>query len=418
MNGKVTTQGRQAGNRRAGKAGVPPGLAIEYGFRHAIATCRDGGSGETIAFAAVPTAGAEPASCLREVLGCLPLRIIEEAGVVSLDPTLMPTVLLEGNGGRACLVLIGCSSDTSVNAFGSMVCHVGGGHDARGDEVVSLDEKALRRVAREYGEHADGFAVCGYFGMRNPEHENRARRILSQEIGKPVTCGHELSMHLDASKRAAITAANAVLMPVMAKLVAATEMVSREFGIDAPCVVTRSDGTFMGAEAALRRPVETVSFMSTFPVPPGTVVGTAAHTCSPGGGLIRPVEEVRRLDRHMFMSMAISHTEEVLVRRHAHDLYHVHTSAGRFLCHSIAEAIAMSRSKAAELAMQEVKRAGVDEIFLEEEREDLTAGDLGLVEGGKAILESRLRLEAHGCFLMRRRNLDHALPMSRAGKGG
>ncbi|MDC0948094.1 hydantoinase/oxoprolinase family protein [Gammaproteobacteria bacterium] len=204
---------------------------------------------------------------IRAVIG----KVITESGfdggsvrLVSLSTTLATNAIVEGHGGRVCLVLIGplehaLGRSRLEEALGSDPCEsIAGGHDALGSPLAELDEAALQRIAEQYRDEVRAFAVAGQFATRNPSHENRARDILAGASGLPVTCSSDLSNQLDAPRRALTTTLNARLIPLIADLLHACRATMEEHGIDAPLMVMQGNGSLLNADNALLRPVETM----------------------------------------------------------------------------------------------------------------------------------------------------------------
>jgi N-methylhydantoinase A/oxoprolinase/acetone carboxylase beta subunit len=102
------------------------------------------------------------------------------------------------------------------------------------------------------------FAVSGYAGAINPSHELEVKRIIHEETGLFVTCGHELSGILNFKTRAHTAMLNGRIIPKLAKLLMDLEKVLARLGIRAPMVVVKGDGTLMSAQMAKARPVETI----------------------------------------------------------------------------------------------------------------------------------------------------------------
>ena len=100
--------------------------------------------------------------------------------------------------------------------------------------------------------------MSGYAGAINPAHELKIKRIIREETGLFVTCGHELSDILNFKTRAHTAMLNARIIPKLAKLLLDLEKVLEKLGIFAPIVVVKGDGTLMSAEMAKERPVETI----------------------------------------------------------------------------------------------------------------------------------------------------------------
>ena len=196
--------------------------------------------------------------------------VLEKAGVdpaaiklVSMSTTLATNALVEGQGGRVALVMIGFAEDDLArdglkSALGTdPVVFCPGGHNVHGD-AADLDLSPLEAVLPELAESVSGFAVCGYFATRNPEHELAARDLIRARTGLPVTASHELSAKLGGPRRALTTLLNARLIAMIDRLVAATEGFLEARNIYAPLMVVRGDGALVSAAFARQRPIETI----------------------------------------------------------------------------------------------------------------------------------------------------------------
>ncbi|MEX0968984.1 MAG: hydantoinase/oxoprolinase family protein [Paracoccaceae bacterium] len=188
----------------------------------------------------------------------------KDIALVSMSTTLATNALVEGQGGRVALVAIGFSP-ADMNRAGleqvigdDPVVFVGGGHNHAGGAALALDEDALRQAVKRIGDDVGAFAVAAQFATRNPAHELAARQIIRDLTGKPVTCSHELSARLNGPKRALTAMLNARLVSMIEHLIAATEGLMAQHGIDAPCMVVRGDGALIAANVARARPIETI----------------------------------------------------------------------------------------------------------------------------------------------------------------
>ncbi|MFT3865229.1 MAG: hydantoinase/oxoprolinase family protein [Solirubrobacterales bacterium] len=198
------------------------------------------------------------------------MRCFEESGtdpaaikLVSMSTTLATNALVEGQGGRVALVMIGFSEadlarDGLKTALGTdPVVFCPGGHDVHGN-AAKLDLSGLEAALPELGGSVSGFAVCAYFATRNPAHELAARDLIRERTGLPVTASHELSAKLGGPRRALTTLLNARLISMIDRLVAATEGFLAKRGIAAPLMVVRGDGALVSAAFARQRPIETI----------------------------------------------------------------------------------------------------------------------------------------------------------------
>ena len=187
-----------------------------------------------------------------------------DIGLISLSTTLATNAVVEGVGGRVCLLMIGFDRDALeradlARALGQDdVFFIAGGHAADGTQQATLDEAAIRAAADSTGDTVSAYAVAAHFATRNPAHESRARDIIRDVAGCPVTCSHELSSALGGPRRALTAVLNARLINLLDQLVAATESIMAELSLDCPLMVVKGDGSLIGAHYARSRPVETV----------------------------------------------------------------------------------------------------------------------------------------------------------------
>lgn len=184
-------------------------------------------------------------------------------GLVSMSTTLATNALVEGQGGRIALVMIGFTDGDLDkadlrSALGSdPVIFLPGGHDVHG-RPQPFDMTALEQALPILEREVSGFAVCGYFSVRNPAHEIAVRDLVREVSGLPVTCSHELSAKLNGPRRALTTVLNARLIAMIDRLIAATEGFLEQRHIQAPLMVVRGDGALVSAKFARQRPIETI----------------------------------------------------------------------------------------------------------------------------------------------------------------
>jgi len=183
--------------------------------------------------------------------------------LVSMSTTLATNALVEGQGGRVALVMIGFGeADLARDGLKAALGHdpvlfCPGGHDVHGN-AAALDLMPLEAALPKLGGAVSGFAVCAYFAVRNPAHEIAARDLIRQTTGLPVTASHELSAKLGGPRRALTTLLNARLIAMIDRLIAATEGFLAARGIAAPLMVVRGDGALVSAAFARQRPIETI----------------------------------------------------------------------------------------------------------------------------------------------------------------
>ncbi len=184
--------------------------------------------------------------------------------LVSMSTTLATNAIVEGRGRPVCLVLIGYSERQFKRARlgdalgGDPLIYIDGGHNASGAPLADFDLQTLQSQIDLHSEGVEAFAVSGMFSVRNPEHEIAARDCIRDATRLPVSCGHQLSTGLDAPKRALTTLLNARLIPLIKDLLVVTESMLTDFGIAAPLMVVKGDGSLISAEFATDSPVETI----------------------------------------------------------------------------------------------------------------------------------------------------------------
>jgi len=184
--------------------------------------------------------------------------------LVGLSTTLATNAIVEGYGGKVCLILIGYDQNL-IRKHGfedelatDIIEYVQGGHDLQGDEVAPLDEQAIRTAILKHSKKVESFAISGYFAVRNPEHESQARTIVETLTDLPVTCGHELTSRLNSIRRATTVALNAGLIPLLRTLISSVQNTLRSLGIEAPLLVVKGDGSLIRSGWAIKHPVETI----------------------------------------------------------------------------------------------------------------------------------------------------------------
>ncbi len=198
------------------------------------------------------------------VLSELPTEKLSQVQLVSLSTTLATNSVVEGYGGRVCVLLAGYSETDKKRSkigdlLGSSPCIlISGAHDAHGSETVALDLDAAKRAILEHKDSVSAFAVSGYFSVRNPSHELKLTQLIRSLTDKPVTSGHELASGLDATRRALTSALNARMSSYIYELLKSVKCVLKEQKIQASLMVVKGDGSLINASTATLRPIETI----------------------------------------------------------------------------------------------------------------------------------------------------------------
>jgi N-methylhydantoinase A/oxoprolinase/acetone carboxylase beta subunit len=195
-----------------------------------------------------------------QALAGLDQRLLTQVEMVSVSTTLATNAIVEGQGQKVGLIVLGNSSALIDNIQHSPKRIVHGYIDISGQEIIPVDDLEVQRVVREMAER-DGvcaFAVSGFAGAVNPIHELRLKKIIELETGMSVCCGHELSDLLDFTVRAQTAVLNARIIPLMIRFFGELDRILKQREIFAPVMVVKGDGTLMSAEMARERPVETI----------------------------------------------------------------------------------------------------------------------------------------------------------------
>lgn len=197
-------------------------------------------------------------------------NVLDETGtdpssirLASLSTTLATNALVEGQGGRVGLIMIGfgpedLERDGLKIALGTdPVVFLPGGHNVYGHETP-LEMSPLELEIDRLSGSVTAFAVAGYFATRNPDHELRVRNYIRERTHLPVTCSHELSSRLGGPRRALTTLLNARLVSMIDRLIGSSEDFLKAHGINAPLMVVRGDGALISSAEARLRPIETI----------------------------------------------------------------------------------------------------------------------------------------------------------------
>jgi N-methylhydantoinase A len=117
--------------------------------------------------------------------------------------------------------------------------------DARGQVIVPLDEEKARAVIRRLLERdVRSIGVCLLWSFRNPAHEKTIGRLIREEAPDDiyVTLSHELIPKWGEYERAAGTAINGYIGPLVKDYLSDLEMRANEEGLDGPVFVMKAGG--------------------------------------------------------------------------------------------------------------------------------------------------------------------------------
>ena len=233
------------------------GLGIDAGGTYTDAVLIRGSDGMIVDSKKAFTTYPDLQIGIKNVLDSLDQKLLKNVNLVSVSTTLSTNSLLEGTGTSVALIIIG-EKPVRTDFPAEFVMCVKGGHDTRGDEACELDVTAVENFVKSTKAKVSAYAVSGYFGVRNSEHEIKVKEIITKMTGMPVVCGHELSQELGAYERAVTAVLNAQLMPITYQFVNSVVKDVRGRDIDARLLMLKCDGSVYNIEDALEKPIETI----------------------------------------------------------------------------------------------------------------------------------------------------------------
>jgi len=193
---------------------------------------------------------------IRNTLTGFDKKLLERVVMVSLSSTLATNSIVEGKGCRVGLICVGEEFEMSIPV--DLHTTVSGGHDLTGKEMRELDEGSAKKFMSTLKDKVDGLAINSYLSVRNPEHELRLKKMAKDILDIPVVCGHELSSSLGYHERTVTSVMNSRLIPIIKELMDSVKRVMSEYGIKAPLMIVKGDGSIMSEDVALERPIETI----------------------------------------------------------------------------------------------------------------------------------------------------------------
>jgi N-methylhydantoinase A len=148
---------------------------------------------------------------------------------------------------------------------------------AKGEVLLPLDEAALRETIRGLkGSGMESIAVCFLFSFLVPEHEERARKLIEEEIpGCGVSLSSDIAPQIREYYRLSTTVINAYLHPILARY------------------IDKLDGRLSGAGLTTRQKyiMQSNGGMSTFGASARKAVATVLS--GPAGGVSASLEACR-----------------------------------------------------------------------------------------------------------------------------
>jgi len=234
------------------------GLGIDAGGTYTDVALLDLTTGKVVVYAKSLTTRPDPSEGIRNALARINKEFLSSVSMVSLATTFATNAIVEDQGAEAGLILIGYDERPSDIPATTRVLMIDGGHTVSGDEKASLDLSYLDRHLGSFLSGLEAIAITGFFSVRNSDHEHRAAQRVREARDVSIVLGHQLSMRLDAMRRATTAWWNARLIPLVRNLIRATENVLTGMNISAPLMIVKGDGTLMSIEMSLDRPIDTI----------------------------------------------------------------------------------------------------------------------------------------------------------------
>lgn len=234
------------------------GLGIDAGGTYTDIALLDLANGKVVVYAKALTTRPDPSDGIRNALAKINKELLPNVCMVSLATTFATNAIVEDQGADAGLILIGYDETPADIPVTTRVLRIDGGHTVSGEEKAPLDTTFLVENLDSFLHGLEAIAITGFFSVRNSDHEHRAARIVRDTHDVSVVLGHQLSMRLDAMRRATTAWWNARLIPLIRNLIRATESVLAEMRILAPLMIVKGDGTLMSVDASVDRPIDTI----------------------------------------------------------------------------------------------------------------------------------------------------------------
>ncbi|TIR21496.1 MAG: hydantoinase/oxoprolinase family protein [Mesorhizobium sp.] len=130
---------------------------------------------------------------------------------------------------------------------------------AEGQELQPLDEATLEVIADRIAAGNFGSVAIGFIhAYANPDHERRAREILSRKLTIPISISAEVSPQMREFERFNTVSANAYVRPQMADYLARLQTRLKDMGAGCPVFMIHSGGGLISVETASEFPVRLV----------------------------------------------------------------------------------------------------------------------------------------------------------------
>lgn len=133
--------------------------------------------------------------------------------------------------------------------------------DASGGVLAPLDEAGVKAAAERFAEMGvEALAICFLFSFLNPEHEERAARILAARLpGVPISLSSRVCPEIREYERSSTTVMNAYLAPVISAYLDSLQRRVEKLLGPVRLSVIQANGGSTSIDAARNKPVTTVN---------------------------------------------------------------------------------------------------------------------------------------------------------------
>ncbi len=202
---------------------------------------------------------------IRNAVAGLDPKLLPQISRVSLSTTLATNACVEDMGGEVQLVLITADAPMERQAYLDYglpgveeIVFLPQKMNAQGVVQERLSREEIRDYLKPVCRPGVCAAISGLFSTRNPELEREAAEIAA-ELGAKTICGCDVAPgQLNFLRRGATALLNGRLQPLIRDFLQSVQKAMREFGLDVPIDIVRSDGSLMNHAFALEYPVETL----------------------------------------------------------------------------------------------------------------------------------------------------------------
>lgn len=231
-------------------------LGIDTGGTYTDGVIIDKSTKQLIEKAKVLTTKEDFCVCIRNCLNALSKEKLEQVRLVCLSTTMATNAVVEGKGRRTAALIMGKMPHGTLPD--SEVHMIEGYLNIQGKVIKNVDLKQVERIIGGMPDDVESIVISGYASVRNPEHEIKVRDFIETITERPVVCAHEISGNLGFYERTVTAILNGQLVPILADLIWDAKAMMREKRINAPMMIVKGDGSYISADYAKHRPIETL----------------------------------------------------------------------------------------------------------------------------------------------------------------